>query len=353
MNQKKFVGLDVYKETIAIVVINEQGEVLMQSVIATDAEIVSDFLRGLSGELYVVLEVGTQSNWLCRQISGDCQQVVLCNPRHNKLLMVGNKADLAVAEKLAQLLRLGSLKQVWQSSKNQQQLKELVRTHENLVSDCIRVMNRLKALFRSQGIKCAGTCLYHPGKRDDWLAKLVETGINFRAETLFTQLTILTALRRTAKQRMLAEARKRSDFKRLCRIPGLGLVNVSRLLAQVGSPHRFAGKRAFWSYCGLSVITRTSAEHLIINGKLKKKTKPAATRGLTRDYCHRLKNVFKMAAQKTARREPFRHYYESLLASGTRPALAQLSLARKIAATTLAIWKTQTEFEERRLTTAT
>lgn len=350
MFQKKFVGLDVHKETIAIVVIDEQGLVLVQSVIATDAETVRDFLHGLSGEIHVVLEVGTQSSWLCRQIEGDCKKVVVCNPRHNKLLMVGNKADLADAEKLAQLLRLDSLKQVWQSSQNQQQLKELVRTHENLVSDCIRVMNRLKALFRSQGIKCAGTALYHPGKRDDWLAKLVESGIRFRAETLFTQLAVLTALRRAAKQRMFAEARKQADFKRLCRIPGLGLVNVSRLLAQVGNPHRFADKRSFWSYCGLAVITRTSAEHLIVNGKLKKKSKSASTRGLTRDYCHRLKNVFKMAAQKTARREPFCHYYENLLASGARPALAQLSLARKIAATTLAIWKTQAEFEASRLT---
>jgi hypothetical protein len=53
MKQKKFVGLDVHKETIAIVVINEQGLTLMQSVVATEAENIIDFLRGLSGEIHL------------------------------------------------------------------------------------------------------------------------------------------------------------------------------------------------------------------------------------------------------------------------------------------------------------
>ena len=129
MKQKKFVGFDVHTETIAIVVIDEQGNSLIQSVIATDAETIGDFLRGLSGEIHLTFEVGTQSNWLYQQTKSIVEKVVVCNPRHNKLLMVGNKADLIDAEKLAQLLRLGSLKPVWQHSSEQSCLKELVRTH--------------------------------------------------------------------------------------------------------------------------------------------------------------------------------------------------------------------------------
>jgi len=66
-------------------------------------------------------------------------------------------------------------------------------------------------------------------------------------------------------------------------------------------------------------------------------------------FCHRLKNVFKMAAQKSARCEPFQNYYEKLLDGGTRPSLAQVSLARKIAAATLSVWKNQTDFNAQRL----
>lgn len=349
MKQKKFVGLDVHKETIAIVVINEQGKTLVQSVVATDGETIRDFLKGLSGEIHLTFEVGTQSNWLYRQTKPLVEKVVVCNPRHNNLLMVGNKADLIDAEKLAQLLRLGALHEVWQHSAEQAYLKELVRTHENLISDCIKVMNRIKAVYRSQAIKCAGTSVYQVSKRDEWLAELQEPGLRFRATILFQEFDTLVELRKQARQAMLRQARKHKDFKRLCQIPGLGFVNVSRLIAQVGTPNRFQTKRQFWKYCGLAVTTRSSADHQIINGKLRKRIKQTQTRGLSRHFCHRLKNVFKMAAQKSAHREPYQQYYENLLDGGTRPALAQVSLARKIAATALSVWKNQTDFDVRRL----
>lgn len=85
MKQKKFVGLDVHKETIAIVVIDEQGKTLVQSVVATDGETIRDFLKGLNGEIQVTFEVGTQSNWIYRQIKPLVEKVVVCNPRHNNL----------------------------------------------------------------------------------------------------------------------------------------------------------------------------------------------------------------------------------------------------------------------------
>lgn len=348
MKQKKFVGLDVHKETIAIVVIDEIGKTLMQSVIATDGETIRDFLKGLSGEIHLTFEVGTQSNWLYRQTKPLVEKVIVCNPRHNNLLMVGNKADLIDAEKLAQLLRLGAIHEVWQHSAEQSYLKELVRTHENLISDCIKVMSRIKAVYRSQAIKCAGTSVYQVSKRDEWLAKLQEPGLRFRAELFFRELDTLTDLRKQSRLAMLRQARKHKDFKRLCQIPGLGFVSVSRLIAQVGTPFRFQTKRQFWKYCGLAVTTRSSADHQIIDGKLQKKIKQTQTRGLSRHFCHRLKNVFKMAAKKSAYSDAFGQYYENLLDGGTRPALAQVSLARKIAATTLSVWKNQTDFDVRR-----
>lgn len=353
MKQKKFVGLDVHKETIAIVVIDEQGKTLMQSVVATDGDTIRDFLKGLSGEIHLTFEVGTQSNWLYRQIKPLVEKVVVCNPRHNNLLMIGNKADLIDAEKLAQLLRLGAIHEVWQHSAEQAYLKELVRTHENLISDCIKVMNRIKAVYRSQAIKCSGTSVYQVSKRDEWLAKLQEPGLRFRAELFFRELDTLTDLRKQARLAMLRQARKHKDFKRLCQIPGLGFVSVSRLIAQVGTPNRFQTKRQFWKYCGLAVTTRSSADHLIIDGKLQKKIKQTNTRGLSRHFCHRLKNVFKMAAKKSTNSEAFGQYYENLLDSGTRPSLAQVSLARKIAAVALSVWKNKSDFDVRRSAAST
>ena len=56
-----------------------------------------------------------------------------------------------------------------------------------------------------------------------------------------------------------------------------------------------------------------------------------------------------MAAQKNARREPFSQYYDRLVQGGTRPALAQVSLARKIAAITLTLWQREEDFDAARI----
>jgi hypothetical protein len=53
------VGLDVHQATISAAVLNEQGQLVMQSVRATRADTILDFLAGLRGTLHVTFEEGT------------------------------------------------------------------------------------------------------------------------------------------------------------------------------------------------------------------------------------------------------------------------------------------------------
>ncbi len=48
-------------------------------------------------------------------------------------------------------------------------------------------------------------------------------------------------------------------------------------------------------------------------------------------------------------RGQFKPFYEALLAKGMSPEAARLTLARKIAATTLAIWKKGEEFDPQKI----
>ena len=62
--------------------------------------------------------------------------------------------------------------------------------------------------------------------------------------------------------------------------------------------------------------------------------------GLNQNHNHDLKNIFKSAAISASTRPgPFQEFYAELLAKGRRPAMARLTLARKIASITLTIWK--------------
>jgi len=321
----------------------------MQSVIETGAERVRGLLKQLRGKVYVTFEEGTQANWLHDIVRPLVTEVVVCDPRHNKLMQSGNKSDRVDAQKLAELLRLGSLKAVYHGDNGVRMLKELVRTYDCLVSDTTRVMNRLKALYRGRAIACQGHDIYRADRRGQWLEKLRESGAKQRAGFLYEQLAALKPLRHEAQRMMVKEARRQAAYPWLLSVPKLGAVSVAQLVAVVGTPHRFRSKHQFWTYVGLAVVTRTTADHEVVDGVLRRSKRPVATRGLNRNHNHLLKRVFKNAATSACHSGPFKASYDARVAQGMAPSLARLTIARQLAATTLAIWKRGEQFSPERM----
>ena len=48
MNSIKYVGLDVHQSTISVAVLNDEGKLVMQCVLATQARAIVDFFAGLA-----------------------------------------------------------------------------------------------------------------------------------------------------------------------------------------------------------------------------------------------------------------------------------------------------------------
>lgn len=346
MSEKKYVGFDVHQSTTVAAVLNDQGKRVMESVLETRADAIQSFLKGVTGTVHLTFEEGTQAAWLYDLVKPLVGEVIVCNPRANKLLGSGSKSDRIDANKLAQLLRGGQLKAVYHGGSSLRPLKELVHNYDSLVGDTTRVMNRVKAVFRGRAIPCVGRDVYYERHRQEWLQKLQEPGVRRRAEFLYQELDVLKRLRREARKEMLREARRQSAYARLKQIPVLGPIRVAEILASIGSPHRFRTKRPLWAYSGLAVTTRASAQYEILKGRVQKRPKMVATRGLNSNYNHRLKYVFKSVALDGIHREPFASFYEGLVEKGMRPEMARLTVARKIAAIVLKIWKRGERFDD-------
>ena len=104
-----YIGMDVHKEAIVIVVLNGSGKLVMETILETNASSILQFIHGLRGELHVTWEEGTWAAWLYDLLQPQVQQVLVCNPRRNALLKEGSKSDKVDARKLAELLRTGML----------------------------------------------------------------------------------------------------------------------------------------------------------------------------------------------------------------------------------------------------
>ena len=345
----KYVGLDVHQAMTVASVREEGGRVIARSIVPTEEAALVEFFTGMRGAVHVALEEGTQAQWLHDLLVPVVDRVVVCDRRGAS--RHGNKGDQVDADQLSELLRRGGLRAVYHGSADRVTLKELTRTYQNVVEDMTRAMLRLKALFRARGIKTPGKRVYHPKQRAQWLAKLPERGARFRAETLYAQLDVLRKLRPEAKSVMVAEARRDPAWSVLRSIPFLGPVRVALLMAIMRTPWRFRGKRNLWGYCGLAVVTSSSSDFTLVEGRPVRRRRKPLTRGLNRNHNPVLKDVFKGAATAaTGRPGPLQDFYHAMIARGMEPELARVTLTRKLVAVTLRLWKTGERYDPKMLT---
>jgi transposase len=286
----------------------------------------------------------TQATWLAEILSPHVSEVVVTIPRKQKR---GQKNDALDAFDLAEQLRRGAVDvKVYKHQGPFGELRQLVKTHSTIVTDVRRVQSRLKALYRSRGVLTPGEDVYRSSSRDTWLSRLPKSS-RMSAELLFSQYDALSILRRQSKREMVKESHRFSITRKLETCPGMGEIRVARFVSVVISPHRFRGRRQFLSYCGLGVVMRSSSDwDQMPDGSWQKVQKPV-TRGLNLNFNRMLKDVFKGAAVTVLQQggeEPLYLEYLRQIEQGTKPNLAKVTLARKIASISLSMWKNEEEY---------
>ena len=350
MKPVKYIGMDVHQATISVAVLDDRGKLIMECILETKAATIVEFLNGLQGSLSVTFEEGTSAAWLHDLLKPQVSHLVVCDPRKNALLKDGSKSDRIDARKLAELLRGNQLSPVYHGEQGLRSLKELARSYLTISQDVVRVMVRVKALYRSWAIPCSGKQVYAVRHRAAWLDKIGEAGVRRRAEFYYQELDGLRSLRQEVRRELLLESARHQATKRLRQIPSIGPIRAALLIARLQTPHRFRTKRQLWAYSGFGIETHDSGEYRYVEGELRRAKKKASVRGLNRNYNRDLKNLFKGAATQAAVQPgPLREFYSALLAKGIRPDMARLTLARKIAAIALTMWKKGVDFDAKQL----
>ena len=64
MKYEKYMGLDVHQAMTVAAVLDAEGKVILETMVATEAAAVVRFVRSLSGPLRVTFEESTQAAWL-------------------------------------------------------------------------------------------------------------------------------------------------------------------------------------------------------------------------------------------------------------------------------------------------
>lgn len=340
---ERYIGGDVHARSCTFVVLSGSGKRIRRDVVETNGEALVSYLRGLAGHLHLCIEEGEWSQWLVEILSPHVAELVVYQAQWQP----GSKSDAIDAYGLAEKVRTGlGAHEVYKHPKLFTALREYARIYTMMAGDVARTKNRLKSFLRGRGVACTGEKVYSPAGRAR-LATGVPAATREAVEALGRQLDHLLALKKECEEMMVAESRRHSVARILETAPGMGPVRVAQLLPTVISPWRFRTKRQFWAYCGFAVVVRSSSDWLQQEGRWVR-GRINQTRGLNGNYNRMLKSIFKAAAVTVvshSKSHPLRDDYERLLANGTKPNLAKVTIARKIAAIVLAMWKREERYQ--------
>jgi transposase len=344
---ERFIGIDVHKDSCTVAVMGPSGRRIRCDVVETNGAVLIELLKLIPGERRVCIEETGQSEWLCEILKPHVTEMVVEGTTERKDRS-HQKDDERDAWGLAERLRTGTVKnRVCKPPRELSKLRDAVRAYGIVVGDLVRVKNRLNAVYRSRGIAVEGNEIYRSNSREEFLAKLPESR-RALAKVLSQELDALEALKAEAGEQLEQEARSHPAVARLTTAPGFGTIRAAQVVAIGITPRRFRTLRQFWSYCGLAVVMRTSSDWTRENGQWVRSDNVAKTRGLTRKRQPVLKAVFKGAATVVVGRmtdHPLTRKYQQLCEAGTKPSLAMLTIARKIAAAVFAMWKNQEVYD--------
>jgi transposase len=339
MTKRIYIGLDVGSSTCHVVAIDAEGLVLRNLQVPTSEAKLLAAIAGLPGEVQGHLEASELAGWIRRILKGRVARVVSSHATTNAWSAKDpRKRDSVDAFKLAELLRLGRVHEVYYPEEEHREVfKQLVQHYDDVVAQQIRLKLKLKARLRTQGVILRGHGVYSQRGREAALQQVPAPAARQVIEQLYTLLAHTVETQHEALALLRRQARQYPEIARFQTVPGVGLIGAARFSAYIQTPYRFSSKRKLWRYCRLGITERSS------DGKR------LGPRRLDHTGLGRLKDVSRKAflsALHSRGENTFKRTYEQTLARTHNATHARLTTQRKILAVLRAIWKGGTVYQD-------
>jgi transposase len=315
--------------------------------VETNGAALIEAVRSTPGPRHLCMEEGTQSAWLYEVLGPVVAELIVTQQTRS---VPGNKSDKLDAYGLATGLLKDTLpRRVYKAPRRFAKLRTLSHTYTKISRDLARCKNRLKSLYLSRGIQATGKSVYGP-TREQWMQQL-PASCRDAARLLYVQLDATKALKEDARQQMVRESHRHKISRILETCPGLAEVRVAQLIPTVITPHRFRTAQQYWAYCGFGIVMRTSSDW-VRGPKGFERREVRGVRGLSHQSNRTLKEIYKSAVTTVLKNaeHPLTQHYERLLEAGTKPPNAKLTIARKIASLSLAMWRKEEAYDPGRIT---
>jgi transposase len=311
--------------------------VIARSECVTNIPALLELLEQVPKPRHLVIEEGPMADWLWRNLRQEVEEMLVCEPRRNRLIAAeGDKDDPVDAGKLAQLYRGGYVKAVHHPESLEQAIfKQHVLLYHQRVSRRVGEGHRVRCLLRRHGIVVKAKDFDQADERPALLARLPGNAIlREDVQLLWDSYDAAGEQEEKFRRRLLQLAKQIDVVCRLGELPGIGWVRAATLYVFLDTPWRFRTKAKLWKYLGIGLERRRSG-----NGP---------ERLHVPKFCNRvLKSTILGAAQSAVAQgdNPFAAQHRRWIDAGLSPKLARRNVARSLAATLWGLWKNGSAYQ--------
>jgi len=329
----RYIGLDVHKAYIHGYVFapGERGRHFRFANTPADWE---RFLATVTAHDQVALEATNSAFPLYDRIVGRVGKVLVAHPLAMRRLGSGRHTDRVDAERLAQMLALGTLPAVWVPPPPVRELRRLLTTRERMQSHITRLTNEIRAALRAYGLDGyrRGADLLRVLRPDDVAA--LPAAEPFMVHSALRQLAGARAERAACEAEIARRVQHVPAVRHLLTLPGVSLLVAAQLYAAFGDARRFRNPKQVTRYFGLDPSIVQSGQRQTLGR-------------ISRNGNRQARWLLVEAAQSAARHDPgpLGAFYRRLVIR-LGPKKACVALAKKLAILAWRLLVTDTDYRE-------
>lgn len=258
----KYIGFDIdIKKTVCCVV--ESGKKDRYFTIGPDVESMVKFLKAErkgGHKISLVFEISGQAGFLYDSLIEHVDVLKVANPsKMTWIYRTAKKNDRIDARKMAVLLSIGEIPEVYMPSREIRQWRETILHRKKVVDKVVNVKNRIRATFKSQGYsKAAFKGSWWRKANRLWMRSICDESIGkcnlwyMHASNLLDELCLLETQLKRVTGYLDEYLYHRGECKLLMSIPGVGPRTAEGVIAYTDDVRRFSNYKEYCSYFGVT-----------------------------------------------------------------------------------------------------
>ena len=260
-----YAALDLHCNQSVLGSMDHDGNLLGQTRFGTDAGQLKEQVAALGSKhrrpVYLTLEAGSLTRWAVGIVRPLVERVIICDPRHNRLINPNpNKSDEVDVGGMCLLLRVGKLKEVWMGSERTREIYRALVYELLNWRDAQRELKALiKARYRGWGVlRLHGLKVFSKTLRQEYLEQLPGEEERRMMLRLYRQHDRTIEEWKDTLKEIERVGGAFWEVRAFQRIPGIGPIAAHVFSAIIERPERFPSKFKLWKYSCLSITDRSS-----------------------------------------------------------------------------------------------